>query len=700
MRRDISESIDKVDNGEKIGGSGLYLNDIDFKDFYYALTLRSAVCRGRIKNIRFPEEREDVFIVDHRDIPGNNYVQILEKDWPVFTDGPVSYLGEPILLVTGPDKAVLEDYLGRIEVEYEEEEPVLTLEDSVAKTEPVVTYKIDRWDGEKLGGPDISFYGETFYTGRQEQVYIEPQGVAAEYTGGGVKLTGSYQCPYYVKNAVMNTLGWGPEKVRVVQAVTGGAFGGKEEFPSLISCQVAVACVKLKKTIKLVYDRSEDMAVTTKRHPALIEYQAALDKNNSIVGIKMDVKLDGGATSGLSSVVLQRSMIASCGVYTFENVLVTGGVYLTNTVPNGAFRGFGAPQTFFALETFMNHLAGHLGVDPLDFRLKYLARQGDPTSTGGLYRDPILMEEMLRNVLERSGYREKAKLYADPSDSRGIGISFFLHGCGFTGSGEADHIKAKVFLKRDEQGRVYILVSNVDMGQGFKTTMIKVVAHTLGLPLDQVVFDNPDTEYVPDSGPTVASRSTMIVGRLLVEACGKLESRTGACTVEANYSQPDYIKWNLDRMEGDAYPAYSWGINVIEVDTDRDTLETRVTGAWTVHDVGKAIDDRILKGQVDGGLLQGVGYGLWEKMEVKDGKVQQSTVTDYIIGTASDFVPVDNVLFDNPYALGPFGAKGAGELTLIGGAPAAAIAVEQAADVKINRIPVVPEYLMELKKHG
>ena len=700
MRQDISKSINKVDNVEKISGKGQYLNDIDFSEVYYAVTLRSAVCKGKIKDIRFPGEREGVHVIDHRDIPGNNFVQILEKDWPVFTDGPVSYLGEPILMLAGPDKAVLDEYLSLIEVDYEEEEAILTLEDSIKKSAPAVTYKIDRGDYEGLAGPGTRYYRETFATGRQEQVYIEPQGVACEYTDEGIKLTGSYQCPYYVKNAVINTLGWEPDRIRVVQAVTGGAFGGKEEFPSLISCQVAVACVKLKKTIKLVYDRGEDMAVTTKRHPSLIEYEAALDRDDNIIGIKMDVKLDGGATTGLSAVVLQRSMIASCGVYAFDNVYVTGGVYLTNTVPNGAFRGFGAPQTFFAIETFINHLARHLGADPVDLRLKYLARKGDSTSTGGLYRDPILMEEMLEDVMIRSGYREKAAKYADPEDSRGIGLSLFLHGCGFTGSGEAEHIKAKVFLRRDDEGKVYILISNVDMGQGFKTAMIKVVAHTLGLSADQVVFDNPDTKYVPDSGPTVASRSTMIVGRLLVEACGKLEARQGPCTVEANYSQPDYIKWDLEKMEGDAYPAYSWGINVIEVDTDRDTLEMKVTGAWTVHDVGKAIDDRIVKGQVDGGLLQGVGYGLWEKMEVTGGRVRQSTVTDYIIATASDFVDVDDVLFDNPYALGPFGAKGAGELTLIGGAPAVAMAVEQASGVSINRIPVVPEYLMELMTNG
>ncbi|MDC7223732.1 MAG: xanthine dehydrogenase family protein molybdopterin-binding subunit [Spirochaetales bacterium] len=700
FKDDFSRPLLKVDNEEKISGKASYLDDKDFGEIYHILTVRSTVCKGRIKKITLPPRSQEVHVVDFRDIPGENFVQILVEDWPVLAEDRVAYLGEPILLLAGPDKAVLEEFRRAVTVEYDREEPLLTLDEAVEKSEPVQTYKIDRGDYITAADRAHRIYRESFETGRQEQVYIEPQGVVAEYGEEGITLTASCQCPYYIKNAVMNTLGWGPDRVRVIQAVTGGAFGGKEEFPSLICCQAAVACVKLKKTVKILYPRSEDMAVTTKRHPARIEYEAALDEENRIQGIRMNVKLDGGATTGLSAVVLQRSMISACGVYAIPAVLCTGGVYLTNTVPNGAFRGFGAPQTFFALETFMNHLADLVGEDRVDFKRKHLAKKGDLTTTGGIYRDPILLPQMIDDVMERSRFREKSRLYADSRNPRGVGFSFFLHGCGFTGSGEAEHIKALVRLKRDEEERVHILVSNVDMGQGFKTSMIKVVSHTLELPPDRVIFREPDTKYVPDSGPTVASRSAMIVGRLLWEACEKLRKISGPGTAEVRYRQPDYIRWDQDTMSGDAYPAYSWGVDVIEVEVDRDSCETKILGIWTAHEAGRAVDSLILKGQVDGGLLQGVGYGLWEKMEVKEGRVLQNTVTDYIIATAADFVHVEDRLFDNPYALGPYGAKGAGELTLIGGAPAVAAAVEQALGVKVNRIPLVPEYLMELKHHG
>lgn len=697
MSQDISTSINKVDNVEKLSGGSLYINDYKIEDLYHAVTVRSTISKGTITKKIIPKLPEDVYIVDADDIPGNNFVQIIFEDWPVFAKDEVNYYGEPIMLLVGKDRSILENIRKSIVIEYSEADAIVTMDDAVKRTSPAITYTIDREDYPSVAKKAKCIIRETYATGLQEQVYIEPQGLIGQYSEECITLTGSYQCPYYVKNAVMNTLGFPEDRVRVVQSVTGGAFGGKEEFPSLISCQIAVACNKLKKSIKLIYERKEDIEVTTKRHPAYIEYEAALDENDHIAGIKMDVKLDGGAYIGLSGVVLQRSMIASCGVYNFGSVLVNGAVYATNVVPNGAFRGFGAPQTFFALEQFMNHIAKQLGKDPVQFKLEHLAARGDATSTGGTYRDPILMPEMISEIKKMSGYDRKFADYAKADSYKGIGMSLFLHGCGFTGSGEADHIKAKVKLKCREDAKVEILISNVDMGQGFKTTMLKVVSHTLSIPLDQVIFNNPDTRYVPDSGPTVASRSTMIVGHLLAEASEKLLKKEGPCEVEANFKQPEYIKWDQEKLIGDAYPAYSWGVNVIEVEVDKDTYETKITGAWTVHDIGKAIDDRIIKGQVDGGLLQGVSYGLLEKMEMKNGRVQQNTVTDYIIPTAADFVTVENKLFDNPYSLGPFGAKGAGELTLIGGAPAVAAAIEQAiGDKKIQKIPVTPEYVSTL----
>jgi CO/xanthine dehydrogenase Mo-binding subunit len=445
------------------------------------------------------------------------------------------------------------------------------------------------------------------------------------------------------------------------------------------------------------------MEVTTKRHPSSILMEAAIDENNEIAGFRSQVDLDGGAYIGLSGVVLSRALIAATGAYTINNLKVDGDVFLTNTVPNGAFRGFGAPQMLFAVEMFMHHIAKQIDKDPLDIRMKYLAKQGDPTSTRGSFRDPIIMEDMIKKALEISDYNKKVKEYAKEGCNKGIGMSWFLHGCGFTGSGEAKHINALVKLRKDSDGTVNVLIAAVDMGQGVRTTMKKIVAQILEIPLDQVVYNYPDTDLVPDSGPTVASRTIMVVGGLVARAAKQLKVKwlDGIeLTVEERYQQPEYIKWDEDNFIGDAYPAYSWGINIVEVEVCPVTYQVSVKDVWSVYDIGKAIDERIVMGQADGGILQGIGYGYLEVMQSKNGRIQQKNVTDYIIPTTEDTPTMQTVLMDNPYPLGPYGAKGAGELTLVGGAPAVALAIENAINRVVTKIPVTPEYIMELIKNG
>ncbi|MFA5275115.1 MAG: molybdopterin cofactor-binding domain-containing protein, partial [Candidatus Izemoplasmatales bacterium] len=536
----------------------------------------------------------------------------------------------------------------------------------------------------------------------QEQAYLEPQGFVGTYDAGKISVIGSIQCPYYVKNALLFALGFPSVKIQVIQATVGGAFGGKEEFPSLMACQLAVALLKVKKPIKLVYEREEDILVTTKRHPATIKMQAAIDDNDHISSLKVHIGIDAGATTGLSGVVLMRAMIAATGAYTIDHLDVSGDVYWTNQVPNGAFRGFGAPQMMFAIEMFMEHIAQDLKQDPFQFRLRYLAKMGDRTSTNGSFRDPILLSEMIEQAMKISDYHTKAARF-HTLKYHGIGWSVFLHGCGFTGSGEALTIKARIRLEKDNQDQVTIRVAAVDMGQGIRTTLRKLVSQILEIPLSQVDFDLPDTDLVPDSGPTVASRTMMIVGGLVAKAAEKMKANwlSGkAIAYEEQYVQPPEIHWDEDKMQGDAYPAYSWGVNIVEVQVDPVTYEVTLMGIWSVYDCGKDIDRLIVTGQADGGIAQGVGYGYLEVMDTYNGSIRQHNLTDYIIPSAADMPSMWTQWVDNPYAYGPYGAKGVGELTLVGGAPAVAKAIEMAIQHKITQIPVTPERIREWMKSG
>lgn len=692
--KDISISVPKEDHAEKVSGSSTYVNDIKMDHMLYAKTVRSTLAKAKIIKIEIPELPKGYFIVNHKDIPGKNVVNMIFEDWPVFAVDAVNYIGEPIMLVVGKSKQIIDDIISKINITYRKLRPVFDNKKSV------IHKTFGKGNIKEAFQKSKYTISHTYETGYQEQAYIEPQGfIAYPETKDKITLIGSIQCPYYVKNAVVMTLGCNPDQVRVIQPSVGGAFGGKEEFPSIIACQLAVAVKKIQLPIKMIFEREEDMEVTTKRHPSKIVLTAGIDSDFHIQGIKAHVSLDSGAYIGLSGVVLARAMIASTSAYTIDHLDISGDVYLTNTVPTGAFRGFGAPQMIFAIEMFIHHIAKELKTDPFVMRKNHLAKQGDATSTSGLFRDPIIMEKMIEKAINISGYHEKVKAYQDPLVHKGIGMSWFLHGCGFTGSGESTHIKAKVKLTKDENNQVYILIAAVDMGQGAKTSMKKIVVQTLGCNPNQVTFDNPDTDFVPDSGPTVASRTIMIVGGLLARAALKMKEtwkQNEKMEIIENYVQPEYIKWDEDKMIGDAYPAYSWGVNIVEVEVSPITYQTKVKHIWSVYDVGKAIDERLVLGQADGGIAQGVAYGYLEVMRHEQGKLKQKSMTDYIIPTSVDMAPTDTVIMENPYILGPYGAKGVGELTLVGGAPAVALAIEQAIGKNIYKIPATPEYVLEL----
>ncbi|GIM29267.1 aldehyde oxidase [Clostridium polyendosporum] len=712
---DISKPIKRFDAEEKISGSAKYIADMEFDDMFYAKTLRSTKARAKIINIEIPKLPKGYFIVDKTDIPGRNRVKIIFYDQPFFAEDIVNYIGEPILLVVGREKNVILDIISKIKIDYEDMEPILSIDEAEKNSKKPIfeldncfaKYEYSKGNLEKAKKDSIKTFIREYKTGYQEHIYLETQGMTASYENGKIKIWGSMQCPYFVKNAVVEALGCDTDKVQVIQTTTGGGFGGKEEYPSLIAGQVAAAALKSQKTIKLIFDRSEDIECSTKRHPSVIKYKTYIDKNNKILGMDVDIKLDGGAYSGMSSIVLQRSMFAAIGVYNVENVVVKGKVVATNNVISGAFRGFGAPQSFFALEMHMDYIANQLGIDNVEFRRKNILKKGDLSSTSGIFRDYIPLPEIMEKIEQMSDYKNRIRNKSNESDKsdesklRGIGYAVFFHGGGFTGSGERDIIKAKVKLKKNKYGVVEILISNVEMGQGTQTSLRKIVAATLGISIENVIYQNPDTDRVPDSGPTVASRTTMIIGRLLEMAAKDMKKRWSEEEFDVinQYKHPDGFKWDDGRFVGDAYNVYSWGANIVEVEVNKLTYEVEVKGVWAVFDIGTAIDEKIIQGQIEGGMLQGLGYAGMEVMLSNNGRIQQRTNTDYIIPTSMDFPRIESALVENPYKEGPFGAKSAGELTLIGAPAAYAMAVQDAIGRPLNKIPITPEYLMEVIKN-
>lgn len=695
----ISESIKKKDHDAKVSGRAMYVDDHKMEDMLYGRILRSSKAKARIINIIKPDLPEGYFIVDKNDVTGKNKVHIVLDDTPVFAEDTVEYIGDPILMVVGENLKEVERILNEIIVVYEELEPILDMQ----KSDTIFfNYNYEKGDIQKALKEADNVFIETFQTGHQEQAYLETQGMIAYPNNGRMVVRGSMQCPYYIYRAIAMALGYEEKDIQVIQDVTGGGFGGKEGYPSILACQTAIAAKKVNKPVKVVFDRREDMEFTSKRHPSLSTYKVAV-KDGKVTGMDIDVMYNSGAYTTLTPVVLQRGLICSSGVYNIENLCVAGRAVKTNTIPNGAFRGFGAPQTFFAVEMMMDHVAKKLGKNPLEFKAQHIVKQGDATSTSGKYHFHVPLPEMIDRIDTITDYRNKTKLYKNQTGRyrKGIGMSLFFHGCGFTGSGERDLIKAVAKLRKNSDDTVEILTANTDMGQGIKTTFSKIVAKTLGIPNERVIVENPDTDQVPDSGPTAASRSLMVVGELLRRAAERLkkEWKSGEQQlIEEHYVHPDFlIPFSIEKFRGDAYPDYAWGVNVIEVEVDTLTATQKVLGAWGVYDVGVPIDMNIIQGQMQGGFLQGIGYASMENISYNsEGRIRNNSFSDYIIPTAVDVPNLITEVMNNPYIEGPFGAKGAGELPTVGPAAAYIQALENAINTDVNKIPFTAEDTMKV----
>lgn len=693
-RMKISDAVSRLDSVGKLKGESHYIEDYKFDGMLHAKTLRSTVASGVILAVHYPPLPEHVYKIDSADVPAYNQVAMITRDMPVFACDRVTYIGEPIALILSEDRDAVIAYMKEIRVDYQLDAPIFTMEDALAVPGSILTeHEFKRGDLTQLNFDQE--FTETFETTYQEQLYMEKQGMIATYDGNLLTVYGSLQCPYYVLNALKHAIGFDETSMRVVQATTGGAFGGKEEYPSLLACQVATAAIKLKRPISLIFDRREDIAFTTKRHPSKTRITSFL-KEGKLVGMNFDISMDAGSYIGLSDVVLQRAILTMTGAYQIENLKVSGRTIRTNNVFTGAFRGFGAPQSMYALELHMNHLAKRLGEDPLHFRQKYYVKQGQLTATGGIFHESIYLEELTDQLKELTGYDSRTdtgKPYI------GYGISVVPHGGGFTGDGEATHIKAIVKLRKETNQKVSILVSNVEMGQGAKTALSKIVASVLGISIERIDYENPDTSQVPDSGPTVASRTTMVVGGLLAKAAERLKDRMeeeGQVVIEEHFKQPDYVVWNQDTLQGNAYMAYSWSAVMARVEIDPVSYEVNCTDIWGCYDVGVPIDEQLMIGQVQGGIVQGLGYALMENMTSKQGQIEQIAFSSYPIPTAMDVPRMHIQWLINPFEDGPFGAKSAGELTLVGVAPAVSAAIEDALGIETHQIPVTPEVIERL----
>src|SRR3989442_5640589 len=511
----------------KLTGRERYVDDLPLGEgWLWGATVRSPAPRGRIRAVRFAPDVPwpEFVVVDHRDIPGANEVLLIERDQPVLAADRVRHVHEPVVLLAHPSRDAVRRAARAVTIDVEPGPPLPDFR--VPPRPEQIQYgagnvlkqlRIVKGDVEgALARAPVVVEG-VYETGAQEHVYLETQGMAAWLEDGALVVKGSMQCPYYVLKALLHTLGRDASQVRVIQAATGGGFGGKEEFPSHVALHAALLALKANRPVKLIYDRGEDMAATTKRRPARVRHRTGLPRDGRLLAQDIEVLLDGGAYVTLSPVVLSRGIIHAPGPYACDHVRIDGRAMVTNAVPFGAFRGFGAPQTLFACERHMDVIARRLGIDPVELRRVNLIRDDQTTATGQVIRDGTDRVALLERALELSDYAAKRRANQafnarHPTKRRGIGLATFYHGAGFTGSGEVT-LRSRAQVRGLADGRVEILSANIEMGQGAITVFTELAAARLGLEPGDVVVAEADTARVPNSGPTVASRPSMNTDR-------------------------------------------------------------------------------------------------------------------------------------------------------------------------------------------
>lgn len=758
----VGERVPRKDVIDKVTGRTQYVDDICFPNMLYAATVRSKVAYGKINSINVEKALKAdgvIAVLTAKDIPGKNINPLVYQDQPFLAETEVKYYGEPIAIIVANTLRQAQEACKLVELDITPKKPILSIKEALDPNAPKIygenniftSYTISKGNVDEAFKAAYKVYQQEYETPYQEHAYLETNGMLAVW-GNSDQITvyGSMQCPFYVHDAVTNILGIPRSKVRIIQTPTGGGFGGKEDFPSIVAGHVALAAYYTKRPVKLIYTREEDIISSSKRHPAIVKIKIGVDKIGKLLAAEIYYYIDGGAYATLSPIVLWRGTVHALGPYKCDNVLVKSFAVATNKVPCGAFRGFGSPQVIFAAESMLDEISYDLGINPLEIRKINALSVGDKTITGQVISESCGLHETISKAVEAAGWKEKwhhpdHKKTSKSEIKYGIGISTIFYGVGLGAGGKhLDRAGASIIIQKD--GSVSCAVGNTEMGQGAITVLSQIVADTLGIPYELVNLSEVDTAFVPDSGPTVASRTTFMSGNALISAANELKNRLlsiltqkyscsvsdleikdGFAYLKSNpentktsyfelvkemYNQrilPSAFGWYVapttsfdkDTGMGSAYYVYSWCTNIAEVEVNTTTGEVKVLKITSAHDVGKAINPQLVEGQIEGGVVQGLGYALMEEIKHdENGKLLNDSFATYIIPTFEDIPQIQPIIVEHPYSQGPFGAKGFGEVPLMGIAPAIANAVYNAIGVRIRKLPIKPEAILEKLELG
>lgn len=786
----VGKPVIRQDGYEKVTGQAKFADDYTFPDQLFGVMVRIDAVHAKITSLDFSAVEKNpalTTIITASDISGSNKVGPIRKDQPVFAADKVLTLGDVVAMLVGPSETELLNLREKIKITFKKL-PVLTdprkaLEKNSPLLHPefennlIVHHPLRKGDIEKGFAESDEIIEQTYITPHVEHAYIEPEAVTAISLEGhrGVHIIGSIQNPYTTRRIVAAVLDWPLTKVHIQQAELGGSFGGKDDTMNILSARAAVAALKTGKPVKIRYRREDSILESYKRHPYIMTYKVGFTRKGRIKAMKIDILADGGAYASMTPFVTWRSVVQATGPYEIKNVRTdVRGVY-TNNPYTGAMRGFGSPEPIFAQESLMDEIAIKVGKSPDEIRRLNRVKQGSLTATSHKLKNHkvnllrvldiatkktnfkknwqnyfsknqnIIQEKLVNEKTDNSQkFILKTTKFIHPSKviKKGIGLAVSLRGCSLGAEGID---AAAAYLSLQPDGSCYLLSGLAENGQGMRTSYCIIAAEVFGLSVDDIYYLNMNTSQVADSGPTVASRATLMGGGATKEAAiivrkrledvlrkkwhlkknSKFNFKNHSVSAEGNsrkkisfrnlctlayhqgvnlsaigwYSGPK-VHWDEKVGQGPAYFTYVYGCQVAEVSVNVVTGEVYIDRIVAVHDPGTVINLLGAQGQVYGGVTQGAGYGLWEEISTHEGNIRELNYDQYLIPTSKDIGKIEPIFVEGKEIYGPWGAKSLGEPTLELTSAAINNAIRNALGKRFFNLPInLEEIVLQRKLH-
>jgi CO/xanthine dehydrogenase Mo-binding subunit len=750
----VGKSVRRVGAVEGVFGRTKYTADYFFDRMLYVKVFRGAQPHALIKSVDTREAekaRGVVAVLTAKDIPGINDWGFTFADQPLLASEKVRFVGEGIALVAAETPEEAEEAANLIRVDYQPLPAVFDPREALKQDSPKVHNKGNVMFQCQVRKGDVAegfrkssvIVENEYTTQRQEHAYLDPEAaIGLPEPDGSVTVIAGMQSPFLVQMNVAKILGVTLDKVRVIQSATGGGFGGKDDVPPELCSRVALVATRTNRPAMLIHSREESIRCHNKRYPYFIKYKSGASEEGKLLASEVELISDTGAFASHGPYVLWRSAVHATGPYVVPNVKVDAFSVYTNNLYSGSFRGFGNPQVQFAAESQIDELAHKLDMDPVEFRLKNVLKDGSYTGTNQLLDHSVGVEECLRETARASNWKDKRN--GDRKNGvkrRGIGVALMYHG-NSTSRGAPDYSAAYLMVNKD--GTVRYRTGITEIGTGTHTGHMQIVAEILGIPMDYIHLESVDTSAVPDSGPTHASRGLARGGAAAMVAAYKAREGLNAVAAELLACSPDDIEivdaqafsrknpekkisfkdlareayergvnishtgyfrapknvFDQQKGQGQAYANYTFASHVVEVEVDTETGEVKVLKITPAYDIGFAINPLLIEGQIHGGIAQGLGLAVMENVIIENGVVRNPNLMDYLIPTSMDMPEIDKpILIEKAYRLGPFGAKGVAEPPLIAMPSAIANAVYDAINIRIRDLPITPErVLMAIKR--